>query len=237
MLTQILVAVLVVSVAVMVASDLARTKTEGPLGQPDAAALAVAGLEDPVGQELPPVRPSAYSRPLRGEVAARLGTAPIPVVLGAADSVLGAMGLGVREPGQVAYIAGTSTVILGITDRLVLDPAHRFLVTPLAEPGRWGVEMDGRASMRAVVFYESADDVATRARPHFAAHCARWQEFADRGELLMIGTFANAQEDGSMAIFSTRAAAEAFVRDDPFVLNGVVRNWTIRDWNEALVPE
>ncbi len=35
MLTQILVAVLVVSVAVMVARDLARTKTEGPLGQPD----------------------------------------------------------------------------------------------------------------------------------------------------------------------------------------------------------
>ncbi len=91
--------------------------------------------------------------------------------------------------------------------------------------------------MKAVVFYESADDVATRARPHFAAHCARWKVFADRGELLMIGTFANAQEDGSMAIFSTRAAAEAFVRDDPFVLHGVVRNWTIRDWNEALVPE
>ncbi len=91
--------------------------------------------------------------------------------------------------------------------------------------------------MKAVVFYESADDVATRARPHFAAHCARWKEFADRGELLMIGTFANAQEDGSMSIFTSRAAAEAFVRDDPFVLHGVVRNWTIRDWNEALVPE
>jgi uncharacterized protein len=91
--------------------------------------------------------------------------------------------------------------------------------------------------MKAVVFYESADNVAAKAPPHFAAHCARWKEFADRGELLMIGTFANAQEDGSMAIFTSRAAAEAFVRDDPFVLHGVVRNWTIRDWNEALVPE
>ena len=91
--------------------------------------------------------------------------------------------------------------------------------------------------MKAVVFYESADDVAAKAPPHFAAHCARWKEFSDRGELLMIGTFANAQEDGSMAIFTSRAAAEAFVRDDPFVLHGVVRNWTIREWNEALVPE
>ena len=121
-------------------------------GRWNGAALAVAGLADPAGPELPPVRPSAYRRPLRGEVAARLGTAPIPVVLGAADSVLGAMGLGVREPGQVAYIAGTSTVILGITDRLVLDPAHRFLVTPLAEPGRWGVEMDLLATGGAITW-------------------------------------------------------------------------------------
>ncbi len=91
--------------------------------------------------------------------------------------------------------------------------------------------------MKAVVFYESADDVAARARAHFAAHCARWKEFAGRDELLMIGTFANAQDDGSMAIFTTREAAEEFVRGDPFVLPGVVRNWTIPEWNEALVPD
>ena len=46
--------------------------------------------------------------------------------------------------------------------------------------------------MKAVVFYESADDVAAKACPHVAAHSARWKEFADRGELLMIGPFANA---------------------------------------------
>jgi len=52
----------------------------------------------------------------------------------------------------------------------------------------------------------------------------------------MIGPFADAQGDGAMGIFTTRAAAEEFVRGDPFVLHGVVRNWTIREWNEALVP-
>ncbi len=102
------------------------------------------------GPRLPAVWPSAASRPLRAEAAARLGCPPVPVVLGAADSVLGALGLGVREPGQVAYIAGTSTVILGIADRLILDPAHRFLVTPLAEPGRWGIEMDLLATGSAI---------------------------------------------------------------------------------------
>ena len=52
----------------------------------------------------------------------------------------------------------------------------------------------------------------------------------------MIGPFANALEDGAMGIFTTREAAEEFVRGDPFVLHGVIRNWTIREWNEALVP-
>jgi uncharacterized protein YciI len=50
----------------------------------------------------------------------------------------------------------------------------------------------------------------------------------------MIGPFANAQEDGSMGIFTTRGAAEEFAVGDPFVLNGVVRSWYIRGWNEAI---
>jgi uncharacterized protein YciI len=85
-----------------------------------------------------------------------------------------------------------------------------------------------------VVFYESADDVIARAAPVFPAHAARLREFRDRGTLLMVGTFANPQEEGSMSIFSTREAAEEFVKDDPFVVQGVVRSWTIREWNESL---
>ncbi len=91
--------------------------------------------------------------------------------------------------------------------------------------------------MKAVVFYESAADLAEMAPLHIAAHRARWREFADRGDLLMIGPFANALEDGAMGIFTSRAAAEEFARGDPFVLHGVVRNWTILEWNEALVPD
>ena len=91
--------------------------------------------------------------------------------------------------------------------------------------------------MKAVVFYESPPDVASRTPAYMPEHRARWAEFGRRGELLMIGPFANAQEEGAMGIFTTREAAEEFVRGDPFVLHGVVRNWFIRDWMEALVPE
>ena len=85
-----------------------------------------------------------------------------------------------------------------------------------------------------VVFYESADDMLPKARLHFSAHRARYEQFIKDGTLLMIGTFANPQEEGSMGIFTTRQAAEAFVKDDPFVLEGVVKRWHIREWNEAI---
>jgi uncharacterized protein YciI len=37
-----------------------------------------------------------------------------------------------------------------------------------------------------------------------------------------------------MAVFPTRVAAQALVGGDPFVREGVVRGWEIRDWNEIL---
>ena len=88
--------------------------------------------------------------------------------------------------------------------------------------------------MKYVLFYDSADDIETKAPLHFPAHQARLQEFHGRGTLLMVGAFANPQEEGSMAIFTTREAAEDFVAGDPFVHNGVVSNWRIQEWNEAL---
>src|SRR5947207_6234287 len=115
-----------------------------------AAAAALAGPAVPVLPSLPPVLPSTACRPLRGELAHRLGCGRIPVCLGAADSVLGAHGLGVSHRGEVAYIAGTSNVIMGVADRLLLDPDHRFLVTPLAEAARWGLEMDLMATGSAI---------------------------------------------------------------------------------------
>jgi len=122
-------------------------------GDWDASIIAAAGRRASL-PELPAVVPASTTRPLRPEVAELLGCDEIPVCLGAADSVLGAFGLGVSEPGQIAYVAGTSTVILGVSERLVIDPGHRFLVTPLVAPcsgqARWGLEMDLLATGSAV---------------------------------------------------------------------------------------
>jgi uncharacterized protein YciI len=90
--------------------------------------------------------------------------------------------------------------------------------------------------VKYVVLYTSADDVAATAPAHFPAHKQRLDTFHARGDLLMVGTFSDPQNEGSMAIFRTRDSAEEFVADDPFVRNGVVARFEIREWNEILTP-
>lgn len=89
--------------------------------------------------------------------------------------------------------------------------------------------------MKYVLLYETGD--LSKAPLHQAAHSARGQEFHDRGLLVAYGPFANAEEEGAMAVFTTRQAAEEFASGDPFVLNGVVREpWHVREWLEAFLP-
>jgi uncharacterized protein len=90
--------------------------------------------------------------------------------------------------------------------------------------------------VKYVVFYESPDDVRPRAREHFPAHQAWFMSFHERGLLLMLGPFADPGPVSAMSVFTTREAAEEFVKGDPFVRNGVVSHWTIREWNETLIP-
>jgi uncharacterized protein len=86
----------------------------------------------------------------------------------------------------------------------------------------------------AVLLYSSAHDVLPKAQQHFPAHREHWDRYREAGTLVMIGTFGDPQTEGSMAVFTSRAAAEEFARADPFVTEGVVSRWEVRDWNEAL---
>ncbi len=91
---------------------------------------------------MPAIAPPDTATPIAPAWLARWGRADdLPVVLGAADSVLGALGLGAITHGDAAVIAGTSAIVLGVSDTPARDVHRRFLVTPLAGPG-WGLEMD-----------------------------------------------------------------------------------------------
>jgi len=84
-------------------------------------------------------------------------------------------------------------------------------------------------ALRYVLFYESGN--LSLAAENFPAHRARYEEFMRRGLLLSLGPFSD--RSGSMAVFTTREAAEEFASGDPFVQHGVVSKWTIREWREA----
>jgi uncharacterized protein YciI len=87
--------------------------------------------------------------------------------------------------------------------------------------------------MKYLMIYETAPDGAALARQHFPAHRARLAEFHARGTLLLAGPLLN-PPDQAIGIFTTREAAEEFIRGDPFVQNGVVAKSTIREWQEVL---
>jgi len=88
--------------------------------------------------------------------------------------------------------------------------------------------------MRIVMFYEMAPDALAKVKEHFPAHRARLDAFHARGVLLGAGPLGNPPE-GAMGIFTTREDAEEFVRDDPFVTNGLVSKWRLVEWNAAFL--
>ena len=101
--------------------------------------------------DLPEIVPSKTLHPLSASAADALGlTIGVPVCVGAADSVLGAIGMGANKPGDIAYVAGTSTIILGISDTPTYDAKHRYLITPMVDAGTWGLEMDLLATGSAI---------------------------------------------------------------------------------------
>ena len=83
-----------------------------------------------------------------------------------------------------------------------------------------------------VTSYDSLDDAIVKAPDAVAAHRARSQELHVRGTLLMSGAFLNNPQEKlrTMAVLTTREAAEEYARGDPFVLNGMVSTWYIREW-------
>jgi uncharacterized protein YciI len=89
-------------------------------------------------------------------------------------------------------------------------------------------------AVRYVLLYQTAEGAMEKAMEVLPRHQEHMQPFVADGRLLGIGTFGDPQAEGSMAIFTTREAAEAFVADDPFVLEGVVARHEIRAWDDAL---
>lgn len=89
--------------------------------------------------------------------------------------------------------------------------------------------------MHYLLFYTLAEDYLTR-RPRFRAEHLRlaW-EAQRRGELVLGGALAD-PADQSILLFrcDSPADVEAFVKKDPYVINGLVKSWAVRPWTTVV---
>lgn len=81
-----------------------------------------------------------------------------------------------------------------------------------------------------LLLYHYVDDVEEARQPYRMAHIAAARESAQRGDLVLGGALAS-PVDGGVLAFSAGEAAEKFAEADPYVLNGIVTSWTVREWS------
>lgn len=86
--------------------------------------------------------------------------------------------------------------------------------------------------MKAVIIGESSGASMDAIMAVYPRHKVVVEKFKARGEVIGIGPFA---DRGSMGIFRTREAAEAFAKEDPFILEGLVKSFVIKDWNDTML--
>ena len=83
-----------------------------------------------------------------------------------------------------------------------------------------------------LLFYDVVDDYIERRAALRDAHLALASSAHRRGFLVLGGAYDD-PVDGALLVFRAhdRAVVEQFVRDDPYVNEGLVTGWTIRRWN------
>lgn len=85
--------------------------------------------------------------------------------------------------------------------------------------------------MHYLLFYDVVDDYVQKRAAFRDEHLSlAWAAHA-RGELVLGGALAD-PVDGAMLLFScdTPATVEAFAAADPYVRNGLVKQWRVRAW-------
>ena len=88
------------------------------------------------------------------------------------------------------------------------------------------------------LFYHVVENFIEGRAPYRAEHLQLAQAAHRRGELLLAGAMSD-PADSALLIFRapTAAVAEEFARNDPYVKNGLVARWEVRQWNVVIGNE
>lgn len=86
-----------------------------------------------------------------------------------------------------------------------------------------------------ILFYETTDDYMEKRGTYRADHLALAQKMKQDGTLILAGALAN-PPDGAVLIFQgeTEDVARAFAEQDPYVANGLIKKWYVREWTTVV---
>src|SRR5438067_13048283 len=89
--------------------------------------------------------------------------------------------------------------------------------------------------MHYLLMYDVVPDYVERRAPLRAEHIALARASMARGELVLGGALAD-PVDGAVLLFKgdSPAAADAFAAADPYVTNGLVKEWRVRPWTTVI---
>jgi uncharacterized protein YciI len=82
-----------------------------------------------------------------------------------------------------------------------------------------------------ILFYDVVDDYVERRGAYRAEHLGLASKAVEDGSLVLAGALAE-PPDGAVLIFKSdsSAVAEAFAENDPYVREGIVTSWRVRQW-------
>jgi len=93
-----------------------------------------------------------------------------------------------------------------------------------------------------LLFYDVGSDFVAKRAAYRDAHLKHAWGSSDRGEIVLAGALTE-PADHAVLLFAadSPAVAERFAQADPYVVNGLVSNWYVREWvtvvgNDAAKP-
>jgi uncharacterized protein len=89
--------------------------------------------------------------------------------------------------------------------------------------------------MHYILFYDVAPDYVEKRTQFRELHLKHARAAYERGELVLAGALAD-PVDGAVLIFRgpTAEAVELFAQTDPYVTNGLVTKWRVRQWSTVI---
>ena len=86
-----------------------------------------------------------------------------------------------------------------------------------------------------IMTYDLVDDYINRRPQYRDQHLRLAREAHERGELILAGALSE-PADRALLVFHVpkRSLVEEFAKNDPYVINGLVKRWEVRPWTVVI---